>query len=330
MPLSQLGSAPDPQFAAQGEGTGRGTHWWGIASAAALGSAVGLIVILAQLPVAGMDLRVSYIPAAHGDLRYIYNPYWARLLFELLGSVPYQVAYVGLMVASLLALVMAARFAGGRLALVLLTYQFAAILYFGQIDAIVVLGIVCAYVGVEQRRPWLAGIGFAVASIKPQMSGPALLLLWWTFRWSDRLWCLLIPTLVVLASFWRYGWWVPEWINRLWMHGPNRAGSITLWEHVGPAALLLWIPVLMARLPLRDKLTLVLATTALTAPYFQQADLVMLQVFPIGYVAWLGNIGFLFPFLGWSILRWIAILPMIVYARYIWSGWLAHRVAGWR
>ena len=296
-------------------------RWSRLGDTAALGVAIGFIVALTLLPIAGVDLRYAYIPAAHGNLDGIYNPYWARPLFEMFALVPFQVAYAGWMVASLVALILSTWVFGGRLPFVLLTYQFGQLLYYGQIDALVVLGVAVSWLGVERRNPWLAGVGFAAASIKPQVSAPTLLLLWWWLDRPDKVRSLVIPLLVVLGSFWRYGWWVPGWLEQLFTENLIRTGSITLWEHTGPVALLLWIPSLFGRLPRRDKLLLFLATTALTMPYYQEDSLVILQVFPIGWMAWLGNLGFLFPILGSSILEWIVLLPLSVYGRYTWLGW---------
>ncbi len=293
--------------------------------ALAIGVALGVIVVFAFLPSAGVDLRFSYLPVAHGDLEDFYNPYWLRPLFEALAWLPFSLAYGLLSLGSLVALVVATRVFQGRLIHVLLTYPFFFLLFYGQIDALVVLGLALSWWALERDRPWWIGVGFALAALKPQISLAALILLWWWLSPSARLKSLAVPLGVVLASVLRYGWWFPGWWHHLF-HGPlYRHGSITLWEVVGPWALLLWLPVFFVRLPRVKKLLLVLTVSALTMPYYQQHSLVMLQVFPIGWISWWSNVGFLFFYFRWGILRWIVLLPLVVYLRCLWRGqpWLA-------
>jgi hypothetical protein len=300
------------------------TTWNKLRDAAALGIAVGFIVVLVFLPMtpeAGVDLRYAYIPAGKGDLGAVFNPYWTRLLFELLASVPFWVAYAGLMMISLAGLVLSTRILGGDLLFALLTYQFGVLLFYGQLDALVALGIALGWWGLGHRNPWMSGLGFSLASIKPHLSAPALLLLWWWFDGPSRAKSLVIPMLMVLVSFWRYGWWIPDWLNQVLSQNPGRMGSITLWEYVGPSVLLLWIPALLVQLPRQEKLLLFLATSALTMPYYQHWSLVALQAFPIKWLAWLGSMGFLFPVFGAKILEWIVLMPLAVYGRSVWIGW---------
>jgi hypothetical protein len=306
-------------------------RWRKAGDAVALGVAAGMIVAMALLPGTGKDILHYYIPLAIGELENVWYPPWARPMFELLAAVPFQIGYVALMAVSLLTLIGATRVLNGRLPFVLLTYQFGSLLYWGQIDALVVIGLAAGWWGLQRKNPWIAGIGFSLASVKPQTSLPALLLLWWWFDRSGKIKSLIPPALVLLLSFWRYGWWLPHWLNPPQRYELIRPGSIALWEFVGPWVLLLWIPALLARLPRKEKLLLFLATTPLTMPYYQQKALLCLQVFPIGWLAWLGNMGFLLPVFGWNILEWIVLLPVALYVRCAWSGcrqlWLELRHA---
>jgi len=301
------------------ERTGR-RQWNRIADVAAIGVAIGFIAFLTQHPTAGFDLWGAYAPAASGDVSNIYNPYWALPLFELLGKVPFGLAYSALMLWSLVAIIVSTQVYGGRLVFALLTYQFGTLLYFGQIDGLVVLGMATSWWALKNHRPWLVGIGFVLASIKPQMSVAALLLIWWWLDRPGKIRSLAIPFLVILGSFLLYGCWVPEWLNRVQTQDPVRGGSITLWEYFGPIVLLLWLPALLTRLPRQEKLLLFLATSAITMPYFQQVSLLVLQVFPIGWIAWIGNIGFLHPMFHEQILEWIVLLPLSVYIWLVWTG----------
>jgi hypothetical protein len=48
-------------------------------------------------------------------------------------------------------------------------------------------------------------------------------------------------------------------------------------------------------------------------PYLQQTEILLLQVLPIGWIALLGNIGFLYFGLLWKIMPFLAILPLTLY-----------------
>jgi hypothetical protein len=301
------------------------SRWRKAGDAVALGVAAGMIVAMALLPDTGTDVLEFYIPLGTGELDNVYYPPWARPLFELLAALPFRVAYAALMAVSLLGLIVATRVFDGRLPFVLLTYQFFTLVYFGQVDALVVLGLAAGWWGLQQKNPWVAGVGLYLASLKPQTSLPAMLLLWWWFDGPGKIKSLIPPALVLLLSFWRYGWWLPQWLNPPQRYELIRHGSIALWEFLGPWVLLLWIPALLARLPRKEKLLLFLAAAPLTMPYYQHKALLSVQVFPIGWVAWLGNIGYLAPIFGPEIVEWIVVLPLIVYGRYVYKGWPTER-----
>ena len=57
----------------------------------------------------------------------------------------------------------------------------------------------------------------------------------------------------------------------------------------------------------------VVATSAIALPYFQQADLITLFVFPMGWFPLTGNIGLLFPFIKFQALQAIVVVPAAIY-----------------
>ncbi len=284
----------------------------------AIGIAVGYICVLAFLPSAGVDLKLSYLPTVYGDFHGFYNPYWIRPLFEMLALLPFRLAYVFLMLLSLVGIWFSTRVFEGRLIHVLLTYQFAFLLFYGQIDALVVWGLAISWWGLNHRRYFVLGVGMVLALLKPQVTVVAVgLILWWAGSHKARVKSLLPFAFVIALSIWRYGWWFSPWWQHLQNNSLNRGGSITLWEYFGPIVLLLWLPLAFVRLPRRDFLALALATSALTMPYYQQYSLVVLQVFPIGWVAWLGNVGFLFYKFHYLALEWTIVVPAVVYLRFL-------------
>jgi hypothetical protein len=111
---------------------------------------------------------------------------------------------------------------------------------------------------------------------------------------------------------------------------PDTRASLSLWQYIGVAAGLLWLPPLLALMPhsplrLSDgrRLALVVCAVALALPYFQQTDLLLLYVLPVGALpALVGSLGFpLFAAAGWTGLKALAIIPAAVYAWALGVGW---------
>jgi len=284
---------------------------------ALIGFAFGVAVVFAWLvPGAGVDLRYAYLPVAHDDLRGFYNPYWVRPFFELLSQLPFRIAYFSLMTLSILSTVAAVKIFGGQLIYVIPSYQFIYLLFYGQIDAFIVLGLALEKLATQKKRPYLFGWGALLSLLKPQISSIATLYLWLQLKtWKNRIMSLVPMVITFAISVLYYGWWLSEWIHHLKNNELSRLGSISLWEFIGPWASILWLPLLLKPCKDYDCLKLILATSALAMPYYQQHSLVTLQVLPIGPIAWIGNIGFLFYFLRWSALELTVLLPIAVYLR---------------
>ncbi len=284
----------------------------------AFGVAVGFVIFVAWVLSAkgGADLREAYLPAGRSHLNQFYNPYWVRPLFELLTLLSFRQAYLVVMGMDAIIYVATLCLLDVPWVYPLITYQFYYTLFYGQIDPLVTLGLALEWRAARQHRAGWFGLGMVFALLKPQVSLAATVFLWWRLGdWRRRAQSLLPLLGATSLSILRYGWWFDDIVTRLVTSPPNRWGSISLWEWIGPYALLLWIPVLMASLNELEKLRLILATTALAMPYFQQNSLISLQAF-LGPWAWLGNVSFVYyfkPALGWKI---GVVLPMGIYLRY--------------
>ena len=60
---------------------------------------------------------------------------------------------------------------------------------------------------------------------------------------------------------------------------------------------------------------MLVATSMLALPYFQQADLMVLFVLPCGWLPLLGNLGYLMAARGWEVLPWLCIIPLMEYCK---------------
>lgn len=277
---------------------------------------LGLSVVFALTGVIAPDYR-TYIAAVTDRTspdftNYLYG-YWLLPAFQLLSLLPLPVGYLVMACANIAGIGWAARVFRGNLFIALLSYQMLSVLWYGNIVGIIVGGLALMQWSMRRQKWALAGIGWTIAAAKMQLGLPLGLAIWLIEGRHPR--PLLILLLAVAASLALYPGWPLDTIGTV--DTANTSGNISLWQWVGPLALLLWL-----RLP--RTLPEITATLALTSPYFQQGDLLMLLVLPIGWVGLLGNIGFLFAVLEWQALKLTAALPVAVYVQTLvrrWAHW---------
>ncbi len=257
----------------------------------------------------------NYLSTARGDFGNYYYGYWLVPLFALLAKLPFSASYWVWCGINILGIFFAARVFGGKAPLALASFQMFYSLIYGQITGLIVGGLALCWWGIVNRKWYLAGLGIALASAKYQLGIPGvfLFLLLGKVSWKDMARVLAIPLLVWAASLILYPGWPLQAYSVLVGHSPNANGSISLWRWFGPFTLLLILPPLILPLPAGRRFMALAAATGLVLPYFQQAELLFLLTLPIGWVALLGNLGYLLPAFGWAALQWLAILPLILY-----------------
>jgi hypothetical protein len=265
-------------------------------------------------------------PDWHGDLSIfrtgsetLRHPYYARWLFSALGMLPETLTYILLSLLSVVLLFFSVRIFNGKPWMVFTSYALAWTLFYGQIDAIVLAGLAIAWHALRQQQHILIGAGLIIASIKPQMTIPSALLIWY---WSPSKWRpLLIPTLIVLVSFVQWGFWIPAWWTKL-RHTPdliNLSRNISLWPIIGGWALLLWPAVLALPLQRPQKLLATMTCTMLTSPYFPFPSVLMVYCLPVPAWSWaLGQVPILAGFVGEWIYGVARIIPVSIL---IWIAW---------
>jgi hypothetical protein len=281
-----------------------------------LAVALGMIAFLAPHAEWHQDLGV-FRTASEG----LRHPYWARWLFSLLTVVPEPVAFLGLSLACTALLYLAVRVFGGEHWMVFTSFAFAWTLYYGQIDGLVVGGLAFAWWALRRRLSVLIGAGLILASIKPQLSAPLALAIWW---WSpSRLKALIVPAVIAGISFLQWGWWVPDWLQRLGgtydLVGLSR--NISLWPLVGPWIWLIWPAIFWLPLPRPRKLMAIAAGTALTAPYFPLPSAILFLSMPIPWWFWAAS---QLPMLSGILGEWLYYLMKAVpLSLLIWAAWPA-------
>lgn len=264
---------------------------------------------------AGFPDLFTYLAAANGDYQGFYYTYWILPLFKVLHWIPDDVVIILWALLNLLGIFFATRVFGNRPAILLSTYQVFYILFYGQILGLILGGLGLFWWGLKQGKYIWAGGGLLVASTKYHIGLPLALfmLVLHEIEWVEVLKTLFVPFIAYLLTFLFYPQWPISIIENLRASPPNTLGNISLWQWIGPVSLILWLPVLVISMPKIERMILLVATLSLTLPYCQQTDLLAIFIFPVGYFAWLGNFGFTFLIGRWQALKWLAIIPSLIY-----------------
>lgn len=258
----------------------------------------------------------TYLQAGFGDLSIHYYAFWILPIFRVLAALPPALGFVIWNMANIGGVFYAARVFGGRIPLILLSYQMMYVLYYGQIIGILIGALALFYWALKHRRFYLAGLCFLIACTKPQFGctfGLVILFLL-KLKWGEWLKILIVPVIISIFSLIVYPLWPLESLMIISTRPPNSLGNISLWQWIGPFALLLWIPPVTLPLSFRSRFIALSATIALTMPYFQQTDLLMLFVLPTGLLSLLGNLGYvLYWEYGPGSLKVLVIVPLTLY-----------------
>lgn len=258
---------------------------------------------------------INYSRAGTGDFVNYYYAYWFVPVLWLISRLPFYVGYAIWGLLNIAGIWFGARALGGRAALALLTYQALYVLFYGQISGIIAAGLGLAFWGLANKRWGWAGLGLLLAAVKFQ-SGlifGAALWLFFPVTWRERLKALIVPAAGVAMSLVLYPGWPLDLLETFRIHPANDLGSLSLWQWIGPWALLVWLPPILLRLPPNRRILMFAAATCLGMPYFQQADLVCLFILPVGWLPILGNLGFLYIPLVWKAFQFLAIIPILLY-----------------
>ena len=264
----------------------------------------------------------NYLLAGNGDLRFHYYAFWILPAYQLMAVLPSTLSFVVWNSLNILGVFAGSRILGGekRWALALLTYQMFYVLYYGNIVGILVGGLALLWWGVTHKRWYLAGLGLVLALTKYQLgiSFGLILLLTADISWQDRLKVLVLPLLTLLISLLIYPFWPIESIRIILANPPNSLGNISLWQWIGPFALILWLPPLWLPISAQQRLIVLAATATITLPYFQQTDLLALFVLPLGWLPLAGDVGFyLYTKYTWQGFALLAIIPLFIYLQII-------------
>lgn len=264
---------------------------------------VVIVTVAAFFLPGGDDLYRFYLPFARGCLTCGFTPYHASWILFPLTLIPPRLLWPVWVLFTLLAVVWACGKLGVDARSVLLSFPMLGQLWLGQVDGLLVIGLALAVTG---TNPYLRGIGLLLCSIKPQVTGPAVLVLLWYDR--QRWKALLIPAGVFLVSLLVWGW---DWPLR-WLVAQNTP-PLHVWRMATlfPIGLVAFLTIFLLKKP-RQKITAALLASAVGFPFYGVYSYVVFLVFlapwwsvPVSY-AWLVG----YPWWGNTAMRLAWILPV--------------------
>jgi hypothetical protein len=290
----------------------------GIAIAIAFGC---WFTFTALLEARGVDWLYSFRFTNPQAIQYVVIPYWGLLLGWIPAHLPEPFGYGLWTLVGMLLLITAARYNKAPLLFLSLSYQFQWILFYGQIDGYVIFGITLGFWALQKSRPYVLGVALMLALIKPQFGGlPALFLFGLS---SDKKKTLLSSALIGLISIILWPTWISDIIQNQWTSFLTRQENISTNTSPGfPVLICLPLIVLafVVRLPAKQKLVVLVATSLLVSPYatiYSQLALLSMGLpslfYLFAFIPW-GVAIFLGPFDHWG---WGFLFPLGVWGYFV-------------
>lgn len=266
----------------------------------------------------GDDLHRFYRPLAEGCLECGFNPYHTSWLLFPLRFIPLPLLWPVWTLITGLGIYWSMRQLGTNLIVPLLSFPMIGLIWLGQTDVLVIVGLTLA---LTSKNPYLRGIGLILASIKPQIAGiPALILLWYD---RERLKTLIIPAIFFALTFVAWG---IDWPVRWLLSDPVPVEHVWRLGHLFPYGLIAFLAVFLVT-GVKEKVQVALYASALGLPWFgTYSHIVFLTFFaplwalPVSY-AWLLG----WPLMGNRAMRLAWILPVSLLIFVVWP-----RVKAWR
>jgi len=282
---------------------------------AALGAAIGLIIVSFQMP-GGDDLYRYYLPFALGCLDCGYAPYFVQWFLAPLRLLPpYPLAWPHWTIICITGFLTLAYISKVNPFWLLVSFPMLGQVWLGQVDVLVALGLVMF---LFLKNPYLQGAGLILALTKPQLT--ALPLLFCLLLDSPRLWLklLLVPVSVLFTSLIVFGWdWLTHWLTNSAAALPVhvwRLASLDLWRF---GIFLIPLPLLFQER--RERLTAGLLVSSLASPFYGVYSYVLFLLLDVKWWSVLLSYAWLSGFVFWQeqAMRLAWILPV---------GMLAHKV----
>lgn len=286
---------------------------------AALGAAIGLIIVSFRLP-GGDDLYRYYLPFALGCLDCGYVPYFAQwFLIPLRLLPPYPLAWPLWTIICITGFLTLAYISDVNPFWLMVSFPMLGQVWLGQVDVLLGLGLVTF---LFMKNPYLRGAGLMLALTKPQLTALPLLLC--LLLESPRLWIkvFLIPLIIFFASLFVFGWdWLTVWFNNSAAALPVhvwRLASMDVWRF---GIFLVPLPLLLQKR--RERLTAGLLVSSLATPFFGVYSYVLFLLFDVKWWSVLLSYTWWMGFIFWQeqAMRLAWILPVSMLAHMMFLEW---------
>lgn len=224
-----------------------------------------------------------------------YNGPWITPFFQLFEQLSFNIGYFLWNMINLLGVIYGAKVFNAQLLPLLVSYQMLANLFYGQVTGIVIGSLALLWWSIYHKKWFLAGLGLLFACNKYQLGIPtsATLLLIANISWFERLRIIIYALIGVLISLILYPNWGMRMVNDFQRINLDSGLSISLLPAFGFSIWMIWIPVLFLPFKQGERIIAIICAWIITAPYFQNADLILLFTFPIGAFVWFGNLAYL-------------------------------------
>lgn len=228
-------------------------------------------VIVVRLSVSALDFQF-YLDAAKRGQGFYYA-YTILPIIRLLAELPLWAAWLVWNGLNVIGLYVGARLLKINAVPLLLSFQAFFFLAHGQVTGLLVLGLGLTAWGMTEGKAWAIGWGVVLLTIKPPY-GVLVLALAWHYQPAVKVLirAMVIPCVVLAVSCILYPAWLLTWLAFIRDTPPNPYPNVSLWQHIGPLALLGWGLLLESRW--RNPV-MVAALLALTLPYFPAYDLLL-------------------------------------------------------
>lgn len=252
------------------------------------------------------------------DYPWTLNPPWLAVFMAPFVTLPGRAGYIVFTAFSIAVFLHGTHHFRGKIALTLLSAQLFWILWWGQIEAWAILGLVLAQLALDKKSWKLMFLALIMASFKPQV-GFVPVLAYWFWSGRDR-WKSMAGLLVVFAlSLLVWGPW-PVWYAEgiLKFAGDNHAAT---WNaSLGLKALPLFIPALLVPMEREKRILALTATALLVSPYMPFYSTVIVLVMNIPTWAYFFALTGYFTSIVGTTLAWniVALLPVSLL---IWLYW---------
>jgi hypothetical protein len=277
-----------------------------------------VFLVATDLVISGVGLfsdYAIYVNASKGNMDDYFYAYWLLPFLKIFAILPFPASYFLWITLSILGVWFAARVFDGKSVGALLSYQLPYVLFWGQIS-----GIICGFLALfwwamHQKKWFLAGLALLIAAAKPQTGGmfAFFLFILADIPWREKIHALFVPCVGFLLSLIFYPGWIGDLFSR--RGSPIAFSNVSLWQWIGPWGLLLLIPAIVIPMDRQRRFLALTTACILSIPYFLQADLLTLYIFPTGILSvLLGYVpGVMLQFFSYAGQPSGVIVPLVIY-----------------